>query len=420
MAQAERGERIGTRPPYGYKKSGDNPKQIVLDEQAAETVRHIFALCAEGRGPSQIAKQLKAKRVLTPNNYYFQRNGVALTGLDTTRPYNWGSTTIAGILCDVSYLGHTVNLRYTTPSYKNKKQILRPESEWLKFKNTHEQLITQEQWDIIQDIRSHKKRPPKKMDEPNMCSGLIFCADGGGMLVLHRAHTMKENQNNFMFYIYKKRSKEECSAHFIREVQLKAIVLDDLKRVTHYERQKEQLFAEHITRKNELETRREITAVQRELESTTRRKKELETLFKRLYENNAMARIPAEQYRLLSEEYITERAQILDRIPQLEERLEKLQSTLTNVDRFIDKAKRYTQIDELTSELLHLFIQKIEVGERAEKYSRTAEQGIWIYYRDVGLLDVPAEQADGEGEDFLEWDDDDFTCEEEPQSIQSA
>jgi len=89
-----------TSPPYGYKKSEDNSKQIVPDMQTAEVVRHIFRLCAEGRGPSQIAKQLKAERVLTPANCYYRQTGVALVNLDTTRPYNWSNASIANILCE--------------------------------------------------------------------------------------------------------------------------------------------------------------------------------------------------------------------------------------------------------------------------------------------------------------------------------
>ena len=390
-AQAERGERIATRPPYGYRKSEDNPKQIVPDESAADVVRHIFRLCAEGRGPSQIAKQLKAEQVLTPTNYYYQQTGVALVNLDTERPYNWSSTTIANILGDVSYLGHTINMRYTTISYKNKKQIERPESEWLKFENTHEPLISQELWDIVQDIRKHKKRPPKQMDTPNLFSGLVFCADCGGTLVLHRAHTMKETQNNFMCSTYKKRGKEECSSHYIRETQLKAIILDDLKRVTHYARQKEKLFTEHITRKNSAETRQEIVRIQREMDTAKRRDSELTALFKRLYEDNVLRRIPNEHFRILSSEYTTEQAQLREKLPKLEERLEQLRNSLTNVAQFIDKAKRYSVITELTPEILRLFIGKIIVGEKSQKYSRTAEQEICIYYRDIGLMDTPVE-----------------------------
>ena len=392
-AQAERGERIGTRPPYGYRKSEDNLKQIVPDEQTADVVRHIFRLCAEGRGPSQIAKQLKAEQVLTPTNYYYHQTGVALVNLDTERPYNWSKTKVASILEDVSYLGHTVNMRYTTVSYKNKKQIERPESEWLKFENTHEPLISQELWDIVQNIRKHKKRPPKQMDTPNLFSGLVFCADCGGTLVLHRAHTMKETQNNFMCSTYKKRGKEECSSHYIRETQLKAIILDDLKRVTHYARQKEKLFAEHITRKNSAETRQEITRIQREVDTAKRRDGELTALFKRLYEDNVLGRIPNEHFRLLSSEYTTEQAELREKLPKLEEHLEQLRNSLTNVAQFIDKAKLYSNITELTPEILRLFIEKIVVGEKSQKYSRTAEQDIWIYYRDIGLMDTPVEQS---------------------------
>ena len=390
-AQAERGERIATRPPYGYKKSEENPKQIVPDEQAAEVVRHIFRLCAGGRGPSQIAKQLKEEQVLNPTNYYYRQTGVTLTNLDTTRPYNWSNRTVAGVLEDISYLGHTINMRHTTVSYKNKKQILRPESEWLKFENTHEPLVSQETWDIVQDIRSHKKRPPKHMDTPNLFSGLIFCAGCGGTLILNRAHTMKETQNNFECSTYKKYGKEECSAHYIRETQLKIVVLDDLKRVTHYARQKEKLFAEHITRKNSVETKLEISRIQREIDTVKRRDCELIALFKRLYEDNVLNRIPNEHFRLLSSEYTVEQAVLREKLPKLEERLEQLQHSLTNVARFIDKAKRYENLTELTPEILRLFVAKITVGEKAQKYSRTAEQEICIYYRDIGLMDTVEE-----------------------------
>lgn len=168
-AQAQRGERIATRPRYGYQKAGDDPRKIVPDPEAAEVVRRIFQLCASGRGPSQIARQLKQEQVLNPVNYYFQKHGVALPGLDTTRPYDWSDTTIAKMLEDEIYLGHTISLRYTTPSYKNKKKIERPESEWLRFENTHEPLITKEVWELVREVRRHKRRALKKIEAPT-CS----------------------------------------------------------------------------------------------------------------------------------------------------------------------------------------------------------------------------------------------------------
>jgi len=392
-AQAERGERVGTRAPYGYKKDEKNPKKkIIPDEDTAPVVQRIFSLCAGGKGPSQIAGQLKKEQVLTPGNYYYSKTGVLLTGVDTARPYNWSSRSVADILENEVYLGHTISLQYTTISYKNKKRIERPASEQLRFENTHEPLVTQETWSIVQDIRKHKRRRAN-MAEQNMFSGLVYCADCGETMVLHRAHTMDAIKNNFMCSTYRKRGKEVCTAHYIREIQLAEIILDDLRRVTHFARQQESLFVQHINRRNSTETKREIDRLQRELDAMRRRDAELTALFKRLYEDNVLGRITNEQFRMLSADYNNEQNSLKERIPQAVERMTKLQESIANVSRFIDKAKRYTEIPELTSEILHLFIERIEVGERGERYSRTAEQKIIIRYRDIGIPGSFTEEA---------------------------
>jgi DNA invertase Pin-like site-specific DNA recombinase len=393
-SKAERGERVATRAPYGYKKDENDPKRkIVPDEDVAPVVQRIFSLCAGGKGPTQIAKQLKSEQVFTPGYYYYSKTGVLLTNVDLTRPYDWNSKTIAGMLEDEVYLGHTINLQCTTLSYKNKKRVDRPKSEQLRFENTHEPLVSKEIWDIVQDIRRHKRRRAN-MAEQNMFSGLVRCIDCGETMVLHRAHTMAAVKNNFMCSTYRKRGKEVCSGHYIREIQLAAIVLDDLRRVTHFARQQEALFIQYINRKNSNETRREIERLQRELDTMRRRDTELSALFKRLYEDNVLGRVTNEQFRMLSGEYNEEQKSLKDRIPQTVERIEKLQTSITNVTRFIDKAKRYTEINELSGDLLNLFIEKIEVGERGERYSRTAEQEIVIHYRDIGVVGAFAEEAE--------------------------
>jgi hypothetical protein len=309
-----------------------------------------------------------------------------------------------GILDNKTYLGHMAGLRSTTLSYKNKKLIRHPESEQILVENTHEPLISQELWDIVQDVRQHKKRAPKHMDEPNMFSGLAFCADCGRTMVIHRAHTMKSSYNNFKCYTYNKRGKDACSAHYIKEQDLVKIVLDDLRRVTHFARQKEKLFAEYINRKNSAELRREINTVQKELDSMRRRNTELTALFKRLYEDNVLGRVTNEQFRILSGDYNAEQKELSAAIPAQEARLQKLHDSAANVEAFIEKAKRYTEIPELTPELLRLFISRIEVGERSEKHSRTAEQSIRIVYRDVGVMDSmePAEIDEQEIGELLE------------------
>ena len=389
--QAERGERLGGRPPYGYRKRSNDTKEIVPDEDTAPIVQRIFELCASGKGPNQIARILTNEKVLNPSNYYYQKYGTSHRHLDTTRPYSWSGSTVTGILDNKVYLGHMPGLRNTSISYKNKKHILRPESEQVLVENTHEALVTQERWDIVQTVRQHKKRTPKQMDEPNMFSGLVYCADCGKPLVLHRASTMKKTKYNFQCYTFGKRGKGNCSPHHIREMDLMKIVLDDIRRVTHSARTQERQFAQYINQKNSVELRREMNVLQKELDTMRKRNSELSLLFKRLYEDHVLGRVTAEQFRMLSSDYNAEQKAVEDAIPEKEARLEKLRASAANVDTFIEKAKRYTAIDELTPELLRLFIQRIEVGERSKKYSRSAAQSVRIIYRDIGSMDRPME-----------------------------
>lgn len=295
--QAERGERLGGKPPYGYKKKDKDSKEIIPDEETAPIVRRIFDLCAAGKGPNQIARILTREQVLNPTNQYYQATGTACTNLDTTRPYTWSGRTVAKILENKVYIGHTLNMRKTTLSYKNKKQIQKPESEQILVENTHEPLISMEIWEIVQDVREHKRRPPKHMEEPNLFSGLVYCADCGKYMVLCRTEKMREDQYYFRCSTYSKRGKNACSPHQIREADLKAIVLDDLRRVTHFARMKERQFAQYINQRN-------------------------------------------------------------------------------------------------TAELLRLFIQRIEVGERSQKYSRSAGQSVRIVYRDIGRVDSPMQEGE--------------------------
>ena len=383
-AKAERGERLGTRAPYGYIKDPET-KKLAVDDEAAAIVRRIFAMCASGNGPSQIARILKKEQVLTPTMYAYTRYGMNHTCLDTAHPYNWSDSAIANLLENEIYLGNTVNMKYSTKSYKDKRRVEHSREECLVFKDTHPALITQEVWDIVQRVRKNRRRPTK-MEEQNKYSGLVFCADCGSNMVLHRARTMSASYNHFTCRTYKK-DGESCTGHYIRECVLDEVVLEDLRRVTAMARERPEEFAAYIGSRQSAEIQREIRRQEKELAAMRKRKAELDAIFKKLYEDSVLSRITTEQFQMLSSSYTEEQNQIAAGIPQKEADIQRLRETVSGTDGFLDKAKRYMDITELTPELLRLFIEKIVVHEKEVKWSKHAPQTVEIYYNGIGFID---------------------------------
>ncbi len=383
-AKAERGERLGTRAPYGYIKDPET-KKLAVDDEAAAIVRRIFAMCASGNGPSQIARILKKEQVLTPTMYAYTRYGMNHTCLDTAHPYNWSDSAIANLLENEIYLGNTVNMKYSTKSYKDKRRVEHSREECLVFKDTHPALITQEVWDIVQRVRKNRRRPTK-MEEQNKYSGLVFCADCGSNMVLHRARTMSASYNHFTCRTYKK-DGESCTGHYIRECVLDEVVLEDLRRVTAMARERPEEFAAYIGSRQSAEIQREIRRQEKELAAMRKQKAELDAIFKKLYEDSVLSRITTEQFQMLSSSYTEEQNQIAAGIPQKEADIQRLRETVSGTDGFLDKAKRYMDITELTPELLRLFIEKIVVHEKEVKWSKHAPQTVEIYYNGIGFID---------------------------------
>ena len=383
-AKAERGERLGTRAPYGYRKD-PGTKKLIVDDEAAAIVRRIFAMCASGSGPSQIARILKKEQILTPTMYAYTRFGITHTCLDTAHPYNWSDSAIANLLENEIYLGNTVNMKHSSRSYKDKRRVEHPREECLVFENTHPALITREVWDMVQRVRKNKRRLTK-MEEQSKYSGLVFCADCGSNMVLHRAHTMSASYNHFTCRTYKK-DGEACTGHYIRECVLDEIVLEDLRRVTSAAREHPEKFAAYIGSKQSAELQREIRRQEKELAAMRKRKAELDAIFKKLYEDSVLGRITTEQFQMLSGSYTEEQNLITVGIPQKENEIQRLRETVSGTDSFLDKAKRYTDITELTPELLRLFIEKIVVHEKEVKWSKHAPQTVEIYYNGIGFID---------------------------------
>ena len=387
-AKGEQGRRVGTTVPYGYRRDPDREDEchLLVNEETAPVVRRIFSLCAEGNGPRKIARTLSEERILKPSMYRYQTEGKYGVVTDTDDPYGWTNRTVGNILDNEIYLGHTVNFRTEIVSFKDKRKRERPQNEWIRIENTHEALIDQATWDIVRKVREGKRRP-NKMGEVNKYSGLIYCADCGSKHYFVRGTTIDSSKFNFICSRYRKHmGKTICTPHMIREVVLDELVLEDINRTLYYARTKTQEFAAYINQKSSAQTRKELNAKCAEQVQAQKRVTELKALFKRLYEDNVLGRISDEQFRMLSAEYTEEQKSLEARLPELEREIDAMRENATNVQRFLDTAKKYTDIRELTPEILRTFIQKIVIHEREQKHTKNAPQQIDIYYRYLGSL----------------------------------
>ena len=390
-AKAERGERVSTQIPYGYKKDPDVKGHLLIDEETAKIVGRIFELCAQGMGPTNIGNVLRDEKIFKPTIRRYHEQGIYGTVTDTDKPYGWTAETIGRILKNEVYLGHTINCRTRVISYKDKRQVDVPKNEQYRFENTHEAIIDQETWDAVQKVREGKRRR-NNMGEIDKYSGLLYCADCGSKLYFVRGKSIKPSDYNFICSRYRKHIGEQlCTAHRIREVALDEIILEEIRRITYYARTKTREFVEFINKKSSSENRRELTTKTNELGKLEKRNTELNALFKRLYEDNVLGKITNEQFRMLSDGYNTEQRVIAEQIPILQKQIEELKASSTNVERFVMISNKYTDLQALTPEILRTFIDKVVIHERTEKWAKTAEQQIDIYFRYVGCI-VPAQK----------------------------
>ena len=378
------GKPLTTKPPFGYMKNPDNKDEWIVDEPAAKIVRKIFDLCVSGLGPTQIAKRLKAEKVLTPTEYW---NSIGRKcGKPPERSFNWCSATVSDILAKQEYCGDTVNFRTTSKSFKLKKRLDRPQEDWQIFPNTHPAIIDRETFALVQELRQHRRRPTKS-GIVSMFSGLLYCADCGEKLYYSVTNNYKREQAYFFCSAYRKNS-DICSAHYIREKVVEQLVLESMQRVLWYVQSYEKLFAQRQLEEFGEKQKKELAEKRRELDKAKLRVREIDGIIQKLYEDNATGKISDERFATMSVSLENEQSELKDRIPALENELENAKIKTEGLQRFIDKAKQVTRLESLTPELVHEFIEKIVVSAPEYKDGKRCQK-VEIYYNGVGIVREP-------------------------------
>ena len=382
------GEHLTTNAPYGYMKDPANPKQWVRDNDAANVVYDIGLYVMDGYGPSQIARLLKQRKILTPAAYY-ESKGINCNVKPQDDPYGWNASTVAHILDRWrEYLGYTVNFKTTKKSYKSKKKIQNPESEWVIFENTHEPIWTESIADAVRLARQTRRRPTK-MGEMGMFSGMMFCADCGSIMYQCRATGFRREQEYYLCAGYRK-SRDICgSTHSIRTVILEELILQNLCKVVSYAREQEDQFVKMVMDMDEKERSKGLAKKKKLLTDAEKRISELDRIFKHLYEDNITGKLTDERFKKLSADYEAEQAALQTQANSLREEIQEEESKCANVERFLSIVRKYTEIPELTPHILHEFVEKIVVHAATDPHSKTnRKQEVDIYYKGIGILEM--------------------------------
>ena len=371
--------------PYGYKKDPLDKNKWIIDEPAAEIVRRIYDLCIQGYGTHQICNILKQEKVPTPKEYK------ALHGLCNYHisevKYCWQDRSIYDILFRQEYIGDTVNFKGTTKSFKDKSKIYFPKEQWKIFKNTHEPIIDEETWNTVQRIRENRQRPTK-IGKINIFSGHLFCKDCGSKLYYCTSRSYTENRHFYRCSKYKNTSSKSCTSHTIREHILKELVLENIKQVLSYIRSYEDLFIKQKL-ETSLEEHKKIDSINKKLLSQyEKRIKDIDNLIQHIYEDNISGKITDERFTTLSLNYEKEQKELKTKVKELANKLNTTKQQELDLTSFVSKVKQYTEISELTPEIINELIDKIYVYQ-SEKVNGKPTQQIDIYYNGIGIIDIP-------------------------------
>lgn len=391
-AKAKAGQCIGSRPPFGYKLDPNDRHHLIIDEPAAETVRRIFRMAAQGIGYNKTAKIFREEKVLTPIAYFNLHNPDYYKSDYWRKEFDWHVTSIRVILEKEVYLGKLIYGKQKSKSMKSKQKVKCPREDWIVVENCHKPIITQELWNSAHRMLSSKRRPTQT-GEVQMFAGLLYCADCGHALTYSQK---KRNDGSYhgaySCWLYKTHGKEYCASHYITYDAVYDIVLQDVRRVLKVCRADKEQFREMLNNRCSDNSGQRIVQLEKDIRKAQERISELDRIMNRLYEDNALGRIPESRYGQMTKTYESEQAELKNSIPGLRRELEALKAGTDAAERFTEVIDRYTKIRELNAEILNELIERIVVHSK-EKVKGKVYQQVEIYYRFVGDLTEKAREA---------------------------
>ncbi|MCD7848222.1 MAG: DUF4368 domain-containing protein [Oscillospiraceae bacterium] len=380
------GKHIGN-PVFGYRLDPEDKDRWIVDEEAAAVVRRIFDLTIAGKGPTQIARILEQEKVLTISAYY-AKNPEQNKHLKVPEdPYRWSDHSVIRVLENMEYTGCTCNFKTYSKSYKLKKRFPNTVEDMVIFPNTQEAIISQAQWDRVQELRKNKRRNTKA-ERQGLFSGLLFCADCGSKLHFSTSKSFEGRQDHYVCSNYKS-NRGDCSAHYIREDVLRELVLERIRSVNEYIQKDVEGFQEEWLQCNREAQEKSIKADKKRLEQAKKRLSDLDVIMSKLYEDHALGNLSTDRYKKMFADYEAEQKQLELEISVTEDWVESREKADDNMDSFIALTKKYVDVTELTPTIVNEYIKKIIVYA-PDKSTGKRQQKLKIIFNFVDEVEIPS------------------------------
>ncbi|MCL1882997.1 MAG: DUF4368 domain-containing protein [Defluviitaleaceae bacterium] len=393
-SKGNEGLHTGNHPLYGYLRAPDNKEQWIVDSEAADVVKRIYAMTIDGKGPYQIANILQGEKVYCPS-YYLSLKGVGNhQNKAFNDPYRWWGNTVVYILDRMEYMGHTCSFKTFKNHYRDKNRKKADKADWKITENTHEAIIDQKTWETAQRCRKTVRRIPKQAGTherpPNRLTGLIYCADCGKKMYNDYAEDSYHKTPRHAYFCSSYRRKTaDCTMHFVRAVVVEELILASLREVSGFANENEAEFIRLITQASSDQQEQQAKAGRKRLDDGKKRIAELDRLIRKIYEDNANGKLSDKRFEKLSAEYEGEQDELEQSIITLQADIDSIDEQTNKTDRFLELTKRYTDFTELTTLMLHEFIEKVVVHERVKGGRYSNSQQIDIYFNFVGMVELP-------------------------------
>ena len=385
------GQYLGSYAPYGYKKSSVDRHRLEIDEVAAPVVRHIYELRLSGMSYNKITGALNQSDIPSPKYYWNER-----MGKDNSKTSRlWMERTVKMILQNEVYLGNLVMNRTGTRTYKDKTQIDKPESEWIRHESAHEPIIESKIWEAVQEINNEVKQlySGRKPHTEKLFSGKLICGDCKGPMVasttIKHANSAGNNRyrtdKHYVTYHCGRHTSSGrcvCSYHSISEITLKQMVITEIRAQAELANLNEDELLRSLERNVKGQSGQALAGIRQEIITLQKHLKELADMTAKLYEDKIGGNINADAFQMLMHKHEQERDEKAERLDVLSSEVERANQNTADAQNWVSLIRKYSNLEDLDRETIKELIDYIEIG-KTETVNRKRIRNITIHYRFV-------------------------------------